>query len=109
MENFLLIVVLGILLIYFFSSSGVYKSLYKKVKEEKEILEDEVSKQKAIIKKYEGQVKASGQVLKTNNDNLIVAREDLQKLKLENIELKHQLEDANKRNEELYEQVNTMV
>lgn len=109
MENFLLIVVLGILLIYFFSSANVYKSLYKKVKEEKEIIEDEVNKQKTIIKKYEGQVKASGKVLKNNNDNLIVAREDLQKLKLENIELKHQLEEAEKRNEELYEQVNTMV
>ena len=38
MENFILIAVLGVLLLYFFSSANVYKSLYKKVNEEKNII-----------------------------------------------------------------------
>jgi cell division protein FtsB len=47
--------------------------------------------------------------LKTNQDNLQVARDDLQKLRLENNELKHEIEILEKRTEELYAQVNTMI
>lgn len=109
MENFLLIGIIGILLLYFFSSSNVYKSLYRKVNEEKNILNEEIEKLQKIVDRYEGQMKVNTNTLKDSHDNLQVARDDLQQLRLENISLKHRLDDLEKRNEELYAQVNTMV
>lgn len=109
MENFLLIVVLGVLSLYFFSSTNVYKSLYRKVNEEKNILEDEFKKLESLIDRYDKQVKISTNTVKTNQENLQVARDDLQQLRLENINLKNRLEELQKRNEELYAQVNAMV
>ena len=93
----------------FFSSANVYKSLYRKINEEKNILEEENKKLQTIIDRYEKQVKVSAGTLKNNQDTLQVARDDLQKLKLENTELKHEVELLEKRTEELYAQVNTMV
>ena len=109
MENFLLVVVLGVLLLYFFSSANVYKSLYKKVNEEKNILQDDLTKLESLIDRYEKQVKISSNTLKTNQGNLEVARDDLQELRLENINLKNRLDEIEKRNEELYAQVTAMV
>jgi len=109
LDNFLLIVVIGVLLLYFFSSSNVYKSLYRKVNEEKSIVEDENKRLQSIIERYEKQVQLSANTLKNNQENLHVARNDLQKLRLENTELKHELESLEKRAEELYAQVNTLV
>ncbi len=109
MDNFLLIIIIGVLLLYFFSSANVYKSLYRKINEEKNILEEENKKLQTIIDRYEKQVKVSAGTLKNNQDTLQVARDDLQKLKLENTELKHEVELLEKRTEELYAQVNTMV
>ncbi len=109
MDNFLLIIIIGVLLLYFFSSANVYKSLYRKINEEKNILEEENKKIQTIIDRYEKQVKVSAGTLKNNQDTLQVARDDLQKLKLENTELKHEVELLEKRTEELYAQVNTMV
>lgn len=109
MENFFLLIITAVLLLYFFSSANVYKSLYKKVNEEKNLSEDEVAKLKTIIHRYEKQVKVSSNTLTNSHDNLQVARDDLQSLRLENINYKHRLEELEKRNEELYAQVNTMV
>lgn len=109
MENFLLLTIMGVLLLYFFSSANVYKSLYKKVNEEKNLVEEELKKLEGIVGKYEGQVKSSATTLKTNHDNLQVARDDLQALRLETMNQKHQIDELEKRNEELYAQVNTMV
>ena len=109
MENFLLIIVLGVLLLYFFSSANVYKSLYKKINEEKNILQEDLTKLESLIDRYEKQVKISANTLKNNQGNLQVARDDLQELRLENINLKNRVDDLEKRNEELYAQVNTMV
>ncbi len=109
MDNFLLITIIGILLLYFFSSTNVYKSLYRKVNEEKNITEEENKKLQTIIDRYEKQVKVSAGTLKNNQESLQVARDDLQKLRLENNELKHQVETLEARTEELYAQVNTMV
>lgn len=109
MDNFLLVVIIGILLLYFFSSTNVYKALYKKVNEEKDLVEEENKRLQDIIGRYEKQVQISAGTLKSNQDNLRVARDDLQKLRLENTELKHDLENLEKRAEELYAQVNTMV
>ena len=109
MENFLLIIVLGVLLLYFFSSSNVYKSLYKKLNEEKSILQEEITELKDVNDRYEKQIKISVNTLKTNQGTLQVARDDLQTLRLENINLKNRLDELQKRNEELYAQVNAMV
>lgn len=109
MDNFLLITIIGILLLYFFSSSNVHKSLYRKVNEEKNIVEEENKRLQDIISRYEKQVKVSAGTLKNNQESLQVARDDLQKLRLENTELKHYIESLEKRTEELYAQVNTMV
>jgi len=109
LDNFLLIIIIGVLLLYFFSSANVYKSLYRKINEEKNILEEDNKKLQTIIDRYEKQVKVSAGTLKNNQDTLQVARDDLQKLKLENTELKHEIELLEKRTEELYAQVNTMV
>lgn len=96
MENFLLVIVLGVLLLYFFSSANVYKSLYKKINEEKNILQDDLTKLEALINRYEKQVKISSNTLKSNQGNLQVARDDLQELRLENINLKNRLDDLEK-------------
>jgi septal ring factor EnvC (AmiA/AmiB activator) len=108
LENFLLIIVLGVLLLYFFSSANVYKSLYKKINEEKNILQEDLTKLESLIDRYEKQVKISANTLKNNQGNLQVARDDLQELRLENINLKNRVDDLEKRNEELYAQVNAM-
>ncbi len=109
MDNFLLITIIGILLLYFFSSTNVYKSLYRKINEEKNIVEEENKKLHLIIDRYEKQVKVTAGTLRNNQESLQVARDDLQKLRLENTELKHQVENLELRTEELYAQVNTMV
>ena len=61
------------------------------------------------MERYEKQVKISANTLKSNQGNLQVARDDLQDLRLENINLKNRLDELEKRNEELYAQVNAMV
>ena len=62
-ENFLLITILGVLLLYFFSSANVYRSLYKKVNEEKNIIEEDMAKLETLIDRYEKQVKISANTL----------------------------------------------
>jgi chromosome condensin MukBEF complex kleisin-like MukF subunit len=109
LDNFFLVIIIGVLLLYFFSSANVYKSLYRKVNEEKNIVEEENKKLESIIDRYEKQVKVTAGTLQNNQDSLHVARDDLQKLRLENSELKHQVDILEKRTEELYAQVNTMV
>ena len=64
MENFLLIVIIGILLLYFFSSANVYKSLYKKVNEEKNLLNEEIEKLHKIVDRYEKQAKISSGIFR---------------------------------------------
>lgn len=109
MENIILITVLGILLLYFFSSANVYKSLYKKVNEEKNILESEIQRLQTLIDRYEKQVKVGVNTLKSNQETLQVARDDLQELRVENMNLKQRVDILEKRNEELYAQVNAIV
>ncbi len=109
MDNFLLITIIGILLLYFFSTANVYKALYRKVNEEKNLVEEENKRLQTVIDRYEKQIKVSTGTLQNNQESLQVARDDLQRLRLENTELKHQIEILESRTEELYAQVNTMV
>ncbi|MCT7909842.1 hypothetical protein N5915_09780 [Arcobacter lacus] len=107
--DFLISSILGILLLYFISSANVYRSMYKKMNEEKIIVEEDMVKLEALIERYEKQVKIGTNTLKTNQENLQVARDDLQALRLENINLKNKINDLQKRNEELFAQVNAIV
>lgn len=109
MENVILITVGGVLLLYFFSTMNVYKSLYKKVGEEKSLLQDQVRDLENLIDKYNMQIKGSSSVLSDAQDNLKVARDDLQRLKVENNDLKHKLDVLQKRADDLYAQLNAMV
>lgn len=109
MDNFLLVSVLGVLLLYFFSTASIYKALYKKVNEEKNIIQDDMSRLETIIDRYEKQVKISSTTLKNSQGNLEVARSDLQAIRIENMNLKARVDELEKRNEELYAQVNVMV
>lgn len=107
--DFLISSILGILLLYFISSANVYRSMYKKMYEEKSIIEEDMVKLESLIERYEKQVKIGTNTLKTNQENLQVARDDLQALRLENINLKNKINDLQKRNEELFAQVNAIV
>ena len=110
MDNFLLVTIIGVLLLYFFSSTNVHKSLYRKVNEEKNMVEEENKRLQEIIDRYEKQVKVSAGTLKNSQDSLQVARDDLQKLRLENAELKHQVETLELSTADLSESlVNLMV
>lgn len=104
----LLLVILGILMMYFFSSTNVYKALYQKVNEEKNMIQNDNSNLKELVNKYDRQVKGSVKVIDDSQETLQVARDDLQALRLENNELKHKLEILEARTEELYAQVSTM-
>lgn len=97
------------MLLYFISSANVYRSMYKKMNEEKSIIEEDMVKLESLIERYEKQVKIGTNTLKTNQENLQVARDDLQALRLENINLKNKINDLQKRNEELFAQVNAIV
>ena len=68
-----------------------------------------MAKLESLIERYEKQVKISANTLKSNQGNLQVARDDLQELRLENMNLKNRVDELEKRNEELYAQVNAMV
>ena len=92
--DFLISTVLAIILLYFISSTSAYKSMYKKIKEEKEIIEEELTKLEVLIQRYEKQVKIGTSSLKNNQENLQVARDDLQTLRLENITLKNKINNS---------------
>lgn len=83
--------------------------MYNKINEEKAIVDEEVLKLEALIQRYEKQVKIGTNSLKNNQENLQVARDDLQALRLENITLKNKINDLQKRNEELFAQVNAII
>lgn len=96
-------------MLYFFSAMNVYKSLYKKVNEEKAMIEEQNENLRNMMQKYDKQVKGSVGSLDTLQKNLQQARDDLQKLKVENSDLRHTNDLLESRVDELYAQVNTMV
>ena len=100
---------MGVLLLYFFSSMGVYRSLYKKINEEKQLLEAKNSELETLIDRYDKQIKGSVDALEVSQQNLKVARDDLQQSKVEISNLRHKVESLEQRSEELYAQVNTIA
>jgi len=105
MENFLLISVLGVLTIYFYSSMNVYKSLYKKISEEKEMEREKVQNLEKLKEKFEKQVEYSLSTINESQESLKSSRDDYQELKLKNTELEHRNKLLQERINELYASV----
>ena len=105
MDNFLLVGILGVLALYFYSSMNVYKALYRRVGEEKEISEKTIRSLEALITKYEGQIQSSVSTIGDSQDSLQLAREDLQRIKLLNNDLEHRNQLLQERVDELYASV----
>ena len=108
MENFLLLGILGVLALYFFSSMNVYKSMYRRISEEKEIAQNTVLSLEGLIGRYEGQINSSISAITDSQDSLQVAREDLQRIKLTNNELEHRNRLLQERVDELYASVGSI-
>ena len=108
MDNFLLLSVLGVLAIYFYSSMNVYKSLYRKITEEKVMVEEKNSNLENLKEKFERQVKFSLETIEDSQESLKSTREDLQNLKLQNSELEHRNRLLQERINELYASIGSI-
>jgi len=108
MEDFLLLSVLGVLVVYFYSSMNVYKSLYRKISEEKELVEEKNGNLEKLKEKFERQVKFSLETIEDSQESLKSSREDVQDLKLQNTELDHRNKLLQERINELYASVGTL-
>lgn len=108
MDNFLLLSVLGVLAIYFYSSMNVYKSLYRKITEEKVLVEEKNNNLESLKEKFERQVKFSLETIDDSQDSLKSTRESLQELKLQNSELEHRNRLLQERINDLYATVGTL-
>ncbi len=108
MDNFLLVGILGVLALYFFSSMNIYKAMYRRIAEEKEIAQNTVTSLEGLINKYEGQIQSSIEAVGDSQDSLQVAREDLQRIKIANNELEHRNKLLQERVDELYASVGTI-
>lgn len=109
MDGFILIAVFGVLALYFFSSATVYKSLYKKVNEEKNIVQSKQDELEKLIERYDKQVKGSVKAMNSVQESLDVARDDLQEARIEIADLRHKNGVLQSRNDELYAQVNAIM
>ena len=108
MENFLLLSIFGVLALYFYSSSSTYKSLYRKITEEKELVEEKNANLEKLKEKYERQVQFSLATINDSQDSLKTTREDFQELKLKNNELENRNKLLQERINELYTSVGTI-
>lgn len=108
MENFLLISVLGVLTIYFYSSMNVYKSLYRKISEEKAMEQEKVQNLEKLKEKFEKQVEYSLATINESQESLKSSRDDFQELKLKNTELEHRNKLLQERINELYASVGNL-
>jgi len=108
MDNFLLLSILGVLCIYFYSSMNVYKSLYRKITDEKAMVEEKNNNLEKLKEKFERQVKFSLDTIDDSQESLKSSREDVQELKLRNTELDHRNKLLQERINELYASVGTL-
>ncbi|MCK5111559.1 MAG: hypothetical protein KAQ94_08565 [Arcobacteraceae bacterium] len=108
MDNFLLVGIFGVLALYFFSSMNIYKAMYRRIAEEKEIAQNTVASLESLIGKYEGQIQSSISAIGDSQDSLQVAREDLQRIKINNSELEHRNKLLQDRVDELYASVGSI-
>jgi len=108
MDNFLLLSILGVLCIYFYSSMNVYKSLYRKITDEKAMVEEKNNNLEKLKEKFERQVKFSLETIDDSQESLKSSRENVQELKLQNTELDHRNKLLQERINELYDSVGTL-
>ena len=105
MDNILLVLVFGVLALYFFSTMVVYKSMYKKIKEEKNLALNAKDTRDKEIQKYENRLKSAIETIKDTEESLNRVREETQKLKQINSDLKRRNELLQQRVDELYSSV----
>jgi chromosome segregation ATPase len=105
MGDMLLVSILGVLALYFYSSSSTYKSLYKKIIEEKELMDEKNKNLEKLKEKLERQVQFSLDTINDSQDSLKSTRDDYQELKLKNTELEHRNRLLQERVDELYASV----
>ena len=105
MNDFLLLSVFGVLALYFYSSSSTYKSLYRKISEEKELVEEKNKNLEKLKEKFEKQVQFSLATINDSQESLKSTRDDMQELKLRNTELEHKNRLLQERVDELYASV----
>ena len=108
MENFILLVVFGVLVIYFYGNMNLYKSLYRGIEKEKNILEEKVQNLEILKKKLEKQVQYSLESISEAQESLEASRSDYQDLKLKYTELEHRNKQLQDRIAELYASVGTV-
>ena len=108
MDDFLLMSIFGVLALYFYSSSSTYKSLYKKISEEKELVEEKNRNLMKLKDKSEKQIQFSLATINDSQESLKATRAEFQELKLKNSELEHKNKLLQARIEELYTSVGTV-
>jgi len=104
-ENFLLLGIVGVLALYFFSTMNIYKAMYRRIIEEKDSATSSISTLEGLIAKYEAQIKTSINAIGDSHETLQVARDDLQQIKISNNELEHRNKLLQERVDELYASV----
>ena len=105
MDNIALVSIFGILALYFFGSLNVYKSMYRKIKEERDLAQHSNANRDKDIKKYETQLQDALQTIKDLDESLTNARGEVQKEKQRSNELKHRNDMLQRRVDELYSSV----
>lgn len=98
----LFLAIFGVLAFYFFAIMNVYKSMYHKIKEEKDFISSSNDTKSNEIKKYESQLNDSLDTIKYLNKRLEKAKEEIKDEKLVNAELKQKNDLLQKRVDELY-------
>ena len=105
MDNILLVSIFGVLTLYYYSSMNVYKSMYRKIKEEKEFTEHAHTTGTVELKKLERSFNDALETIKDKDESLAKVREEIQRVRLQNNDLKHRNELLQKRVDELYSSV----
>lgn len=101
----ILIVVFATLALYFFSNMNLYKELYKKIKYEKNNIDSQRTLREEEILQYEKKLKKAIEVIKDTDTALIKSREEVQKMKQINSDLKRRNKLLQDRVDELYSSV----
>jgi cell division protein FtsB len=102
------VAIFGVLALYFYSSSSTYKSLYQKISEEKELVEEKNKNLQKLKDRSEKQIKFSLATISDSQESLKSTRSDFQELKLKNTELEHKNKLLHERIDELYASVGTI-
>ncbi len=109
MDNFLLVAIFGVMALYYYSSSSTYKALYRKIVEEKELVEEKNKNLGKLKDKSEKQIQFSLATISDSQDSLKSTRDDFQALKLKYTELEHRNKLLQERINELYSSVGNIT